>query len=115
MLKVGDTIWRFNINRRVYAPKKPGEIYSRGGPIYREHWEPVKIDGETSRSWVTRFGKAPKKGDRHGWAFSLDEVDASCWAKEHRRHIVNLVERCDADTLKAIGDLVGYVPAAPKP
>src|SRR5690348_13336803 len=77
LLAVGSTIWVFDCNRRVYA--KDG----RGGPIYREHWRPVKIASETSRSWITDWGqKVPKKGEHHGVCFTEKEVDDKSWVED---------------------------------
>jgi hypothetical protein len=107
MLGIGSTIWMFDINRRVYP--KPRSEYS-GGPIYREHWRPVTIEGETSRSWVTSWygKKVPKRGKSQGIAFTEAEVEADVWAKEHRSKIVRMVERCEIETLKVIAKAVCY-------
>ena len=42
-VSVGSTVWVFDVNRRVYRERKPGETYAGGGPIWREHWAPRKI------------------------------------------------------------------------
>lgn len=110
-LKVGDKIWHFDGNRRVYPPKKPGEIFSSGGPIYRHHWHEVEITGETSRSWVTLYGRCPKARDHHGWALTASEVEDDCWANSHRYAIQRMVERCsDPAKLKQIAAIVGFTP-----
>jgi len=49
-LKVGDTVWVFDINRRVYDGNGLGAKI-----IYREHFRPVHIIGETSRSWILDY------------------------------------------------------------
>jgi hypothetical protein len=100
--KIGDTIWLFDINRRVYAPDKSG------GPIWREHWRPVEIVSETSRSYVTKYGeRCPKKGrDPNVWVWSQAEIDRAeivqgSWA------IANDVRGCrDADKLLAIRSIL---------
>ena len=109
-LKVGDSIWCFDINRRKYAPPEPGCRYPTGGPIYREHWRQVEITGETSRSWVTLYGKCPKRGG-HGWALTEAEVDDDVWAHDHRYKISNRIcHRYDvpASVLREIAKLIGY-------
>lgn len=75
-LGVGSTVWRFDVNRREY------EVVDGRKIIYRSHWRPLKITGETARSWIVpQFEgdrsprKAPKKGPHRGWAFSQREVD----------------------------------------
>ncbi len=117
-MKIGDIVWRFDQNRRVYPPKKPGAQYSFGGPIYREHWAPVTIIGETRISWLCGFGlgrgchwKAPKKGLRPGWCFSLKELDDACWVNDYRIEIVDALRQVsDADILRKIADLIGWTP-----
>lgn len=96
MLKVGDTIWRFDHNHRVYRPLKPGEppYASRGAPIYREYWVPTKITGETRVSWETCYGKVPKNGKdrrRKGWCFTQEEVDHDVWIDAYRYRIERAV------------------------
>jgi len=104
-LKVGDTIWRFDINRRVYRERNVG-------PIYREHWVPEEITGQTSRSWLLgRWGarKVPKKGDHHGYAFTPKEVDDDCYLKENRYLIAQRVQYLDdVEQLRKIAEIVGY-------
>lgn len=80
-LKIGDTIWFFNQNRRKYND-------AQSGSIWRYHWEPQKITGETSRSWLTnRRRKAPKCGAPGTWAFSEAEIDDQEWRHAHRYRI----------------------------
>jgi len=109
---IGQTIWIFDINRRVY--REPRSM--SGSPIYREHWRPVRIDAETSRSWVTQYGeKIPKKGEHRGVAFTEQEVDDDVWCNSHRSKIADAIYRLeDVATLRAIADLVGFKPEAGK-
>ena len=113
LLGIGSTIWIFDSNRRVYP--EPRSAYGGGGPIYREHWRPVTIEGETSRSWVTSWygKKVPKRGPRQGIAFTEAEVEADVWVHDHRYKIVRMVEQCEVETLKAIAQAVGYMPNNP--
>lgn len=106
-LGVGSTIWMFDSNRRVYDKNKGGN------PIYREHWRPAKITGETSRSWITdRWGqKVLKRGPHPGAAFTQEEVDDDVFINDNRYTISDAVRRCrDAATLRAVALLVGYEP-----
>jgi len=108
---VGDTIWVFDINRRVYREKKPGEVYARGGPIWREHWRPRKVVGETSRSWVLERGdKVPKKGaDPACFAFSEADIDRREWVNDNRHKIASMVERCnDYEKLMKLAAVMGF-------
>lgn len=118
-LAVGATVWRFDENRRIYnKPTKPGQIYSSGPPIWREHWVPYVIDGETSRSWLiganlTRaYGhyKLPKVGPLpRGWAISEAEIDQAEWVQSNKYKLCRAVEYVtDYTTLRAIAELIGY-------
>jgi hypothetical protein len=117
-MKVGDKIWYFNTLRRIYAKPGSGRLYSTGGPIYREHWIEVEINGETSRSWITVYGKCPKKGYRKPWALFKTEVDADYYIEENAYKISEAVRRIqhDLDTwdayrmLKAVASAINYTP-----
>jgi hypothetical protein len=109
-LKIGSTVWIFDENRRVYPKDKSGG----SGPIYREHFSPEIIDGETRTSWLIR-SKHWRKAD---WirinkknpqcCVSIEEVDEQCWAQEHRYKIMQLAQTADYKTLRKIAELVGY-------
>lgn len=108
---VGQTVWRFEENYRVYA-KEDG----RHGPIYREHWRPYIVTGETPRSWIAGKGagqfKIQKAGNRPGFALTAQEVDENCWVNENRWKVVHRVERCSPAVLRRIAALVGFVEGA---
>jgi hypothetical protein len=110
---IGQTIYVFDINRRVYPKRPPGAAYLGEGPIYREHWRAEKVVGETRVSWVLEFGrKVPKdqaKARKQGVVFTAQEVDDDCWLKSHRYRIVNDISRIDDPALlRKIADLIGY-------
>lgn len=105
-MKVGDKIFFFNLNHRVYNER------GSGGPIWREHWQPTVITGETSRSWETVYGKCPKNPktrDARVWAMDEGEIDLACWGKEHQHKIAGQVERIDdVLLLKVIAGIINY-------
>jgi len=113
-MRVGDTIWLFDINHREYSALTPeenaiGKRYSSGGAIYRSYWVPCEIKDETSRSWVTNRGKAPKRGGHDGWAFCKSEVDDDVWVNDHRYKIVRVLQSCgDAEVIREVAGLLGY-------
>ncbi|MBX9604649.1 MAG: hypothetical protein K2Y51_00390 [Gammaproteobacteria bacterium] len=116
-LKIGDTVYFFDVNYRVYPPKKPGDMFYSGPPIYRKHWREREIVGETSRSWVVGplTTKIPKKGPPpRGWLYSPEDVERNVWINDHRRNIVRAVEKIDArapggyELLRQMAELVGY-------
>lgn len=104
---IGSTVWLFDENRRVYT--RGGSVGR--GPIWREHWAPRKIVGETSRSWVTEYGdKVPKRGcDPRCVAFSRDEIERQAYIHENAHKIGEAV-RCigDYELLRKVAELIGY-------
>lgn len=107
-LKVGSKIWRFSENRRIYRKDAQGRSY--GGPIWREHWQQVEITGETSRSWILRDKKIPKKGPLP-WGYALDEqtIDRAAWVHDNSYLIsVEVARERDYDKLQQIAAIVGY-------
>jgi len=110
-MKVGDKIWYFDSNRRRYPPTPPGSLWAGGGPIWREHWRLVEITGDTSVSWVTAYGKAPKRGGDIRWAFTEAEVDDRSWVNDNAYRIGNKVGGLhDPALLREIARLIGYEP-----
>lgn len=120
-LEIGQTVWYFDENRRVYR-KKPGDLYSSGAPVWREHWTPYEVVGETSRSYIIglpassyRPFKISKKDvvegtGLKGWAFSLEEIDQKAFVEQ----AVEIAEKIrwtkDYKTLRAVCDLIGFEP-----
>jgi hypothetical protein len=114
---IGDPIWMFDINHRVYRRDKDGRAY--GGPIWREHWRKYLIIGENRVSWLVGYDhssrvieKCPKKNHNpQKWAFSEQEIDNAAWVHEHRYPIAEAVRGCsDHAVLKQVAALVGWQP-----
>lgn len=113
-MKVGDPAWVFDANHRIYPPN--GGMSAR--PIYREHWRPRQIVGETSRSWlVGRDGvthdtiKVPKSGRRQAPCmvlFSQQDVDERVWDHDNRHRIVEAVRGVAPSTLRRIAAMIDY-------
>lgn len=120
-LKVGSTVWVFDANYRVYQTRN--ERTRIRYLVYREHWRPTTITGETRISWETVRGKFPKnldrrlyikRGERSFWVLaSQAEVDNDIWRHEHHYDISRMVENLDPATLRKVAELIGYqeVPA----
>lgn len=112
-LKIGDTIWRFNSNHRVY----PQTSYA---PSRAHMWRPVKITDETVRSWITAYGKAPKKGYVEGWALSKQDVEDDLWVDRNWYRIRDAAEAFGRDRrisptqrrkfMQMIADIIGFTP-----
>ena len=110
--KVGDPVWVFDINRRVYASD------GRGGPIWREHWVKRQITAETTRSWIVGEGwaqiKIPKKGEQpHGIAWSEQEIERRAYVEENSHRIADKLRHIrDYETLSKVAELIGYLPTS---
>lgn len=117
-IKIGDTLYRFDVNRRYYRKDASGR--ATGGPIYREYFEGLEVAGETPRCWLVGEGfrqtKVNKRtmrssGGRSGFGFqwfTKASMEDDIWRNDHRRYIVAMIERCDGETLRKIAALVGY-------
>jgi len=127
--KVGDAVWVFCDDIRVYAKDDRGNTI--GGPIYRHKWEKRVVHSENARSifiamdmkstyrrldrtdkaaW--REGKSPR-----GYARNEAEVDEMCWLDDNRWRIGERVQReATPAQLAAIAEIIGYVePAGREP
>jgi hypothetical protein len=94
--------WVFDVNRRVYKKDENGR--SEGGPIWREHWRPITIIGETRNSWLGFNGtkKIPKKGG-YGICFSEEELNKEAWVHENGHRIADKLRFCkDYEKLQKI-------------
>lgn len=112
MLKIGDTLYRFDGNLRKYRDD------GRGGPIYREHFEPLKIIGETRVSWLLeRNWTANKKTLSSAAAleyggrgfFTAEGMEGDIWQHVHRHKIRELLDRASVEKLKQVAAILGYV------
>lgn len=108
-LKIGDTIYQFSENYRVYAKDENGR--ATGAPIYAEHFRPVKIVGEEKRSWVVndhppKVGKNRVDAERSHW-FTTEGKAAAIWLHANGWRTAEAVRRCyDIGTVKAIAELL---------
>lgn len=106
MPKIGDTVWWFNENRRVYHRNDEGR--PTGSPIYREHFEQLEILGETKQSWIIGCpgdtkGRKFKKIDTRDLCFTIEELQDRVYVKENQFKIADKIRSCkDANVLKAV-------------
>ena len=120
MHNIGDTVWMFDSSHRVYKRNIDGR--AMGGPIFREHFRPALIIGETAKSWVLDASglKVPKMGGdvrycgsgpygKRAVFMTQAAVDAACFRNGHQYKISKAVETCtDVAVLRQIAALVGY-------
>jgi len=101
-----DHVWIFDINHRVYPENKRGFSNS---PIWKKHWVKHEIVSETSRSWVTKWGKkVPKKGSQN-IAFSEEEINKAAYIHDNAYKISENVRYIkDHDLLLKVAELIGY-------
>ena len=107
---IGMKVWAFDVNNRVYKRDENGK--ASGGPIWREHWVPMEIVGETSRSglvgpeWAKKHPERATKIAKRDWPGSLAVSEADIDRRafvETRYAIGRRVQNCtDYATLKTI-------------
>lgn len=118
-IKIFDTIYRFDHNRRVYD--KPG---FGGRIVYRGHFAPEFITGETKFSWLIhlydtvayRVNKATMKSASKGGFggfefFTAEGMEDNIWAYDHRHKVAELLARADGAKIRACAKILGYEPA----
>lgn len=107
---IGAKLWRFDENRRRYTkPENPKDLW--GKIIWREHWEPMFVVGETRVSWLVGYERQMGKREPHvsyklpkaafkngecprGWARSEEHLSELAWAREHCSKLSDAVLRC---------------------
>lgn len=125
-LKVGDRIWNFDTNRRVY---RHHDGRKSNAPIYREHFQECIIAGETKASWLvsswpnspieyaTKVNKktllsATGKGNGFGCGWYTDATrEVVLWLHDHHAKIAKVLEECkDIQKLEQIAAILNYQP-----
>lgn len=102
-IKVGDTYFIFDENTRVYERGK------NRGPIYREHFIPVKITDETSRSWIYGPDNIKVKKSNPWLILKTNKmVDDAVWVHENAYRISEQVRHCDFEQLQKVAEIIGY-------
>lgn len=113
MFKIGDKVYTFDSNRRVY----PTDKTISSGPIYREHFVLQEIVGETTQSWIVGYHgwtvetractKHKKKAERPN-IYTKEQVEEQIYIHDHSYKIQDALRNVDYKTLKAVADLIGY-------
>lgn len=120
VLVIGQTIWRFNPNRRVYASRDISNA-----PIWREHFEKWYVIGENRTSYIVAYSKKidplerklpriekksfAETGKAEGYVFSQLELERAAWAEENGTHIMDRIRYTrDPDLLATIAAASGY-------
>lgn len=99
-------VWKFDINRRKYAPG------GTGGPIWREHWAKHRIIGENRVSYLLEFGgKVSKKANEQTHVFSDEHLDELVWDNDNRYKIIDQLRYNRAvgvAQLREIAKIIGW-------
>jgi hypothetical protein len=99
-MKVGDKVWLFDSNRRVY----PKDNKFSSAPIFSEHFHQVIIDGETSRSWLIGREKFSKT---HFCGIYTDEQKADLiWKEDNQQKIIEEIRNCSINKLREINSIL---------
>ncbi|WP_242325834.1 MULTISPECIES: hypothetical protein [Bacillus cereus group] len=113
MMKIGDKVWVFDDNIRVYEDENGNKSYRAN---FRAKFVERYIIGETRVSWIVGYrmdtspdiGVKLKKKDRT-FFISEEEVEQACWIHNHRYKIKDKLDRCnDYGKLKQIADILNY-------
>ncbi len=111
MIKIGDTIWVFDQNHRVYVDDNGNKT---SGPNYRHYWTERKVVGETSHSWLIGWEHNPtkisKKNLRDGElniCLNMEEVEEKVWLDQNKYPIVRMLQRCkDPEIFRTVEKLL---------
>ena len=114
-MKIGDTLYRFDGNRRVYRDRSAS---GGGGPIYREHFEALKIIGENKVSWLLERGWKAKKSNLTSAAslqyggcgfFTADGMEDDIWLHDHKHKVRDLFEHASVVQVREVARILGYI------
>ena len=107
-MRIGDTLYHFDVNRRVYSKPPAGSDRIWGDIIYAEHFKALKIVGETRVSWLLEHNYKVKK-DAIGTLFlTQEQMSDNIWSHHHRHKIRDLLDQANAAELRTIGGILGY-------
>jgi hypothetical protein len=114
MIKVGDTIYQFDVNRRRYE----GSGLS-AKIIYKEHFTSSVITGETKQSWLvkeygreTRVNKAAMQSSNGRYSpsqwYTEEGMKDNIWWHDNYYKLESVLRGCSVEQLKKIAELIGY-------
>jgi len=114
---IGQRVWFFDDNRRIYETDQSGPIYSR-------HFVSQFVVGIEGRSYLINSGPVGSWANRkiafdkaEKCYFTDQERSDDIWKNGHQCKVADLVRRCDLETLKRVAEVIGYVvdDAEPEP
>lgn len=123
-MQVGDKVWIFDSNRRVYEDDKGNRLNKCW---YRSYFIEKYIIGETSQSWIVGYEKnsiedrSNLKVNKKTLTYSTtntygldgklrvseEDIEKECWLQDNKHRIREEVSRCnDYDKLKKIDEML---------
>lgn len=109
-MKIGDEIFYYDENHRVYEKDSNGRSF--GGPIFKEHFRRGIITGETRDYWlIDSWGMRIKKKpvDLKFGVLTQEQVEDLVWLAVNRYKLVEKIKYSnDIVILKKIAELIGY-------
>lgn len=119
-LKIGDPLWRFDENRRVYPKTEEGRRFGGGAPIYREHFSKYIIRDEIRGYWIIEpeAWKNPSKvnkktlrssvrSSRIGFQYFTEAaMEDSIWLHENRGRILDTLRSAPPAIWRAIANIL---------
>jgi len=109
--QVGQRVWRFDPNCRVYAKGADGR--SHGSPIYAEHFRPLRVSGVEGRSYLISHGESSATSTYKIGIVKAekdyrtdDEKADALWMDANRLRVMDAVRRVSVTTLRKIAALL---------
>lgn len=108
---VGQSVWRHDVNRRVYIPESPGSTWQKVDR--RQSYERVTITGETRKSWLVGKEKYDKESgvirDNYGHSrlVSDERMEAETWRYENVAEFIAWIH-ADPINMKRAAEAVGW-------
>jgi len=103
-IKIGDEYFIYDINKRVYESRN-------SAPTFRGHFWPVRIIGETSRSWIlSRYDQKVPKADPWSILYTSEMIDDGEWKDRNGYKISERARSATIEQLRQIAEILGYKP-----
>ena len=103
-LEIGQKIYSFNINRRVY---KEGQ----SGAVYADHFQEHTVTGEDDKSYHLDNGTFWTVNKRSGLLcrnqfYTEQQKNDRVWDNDNRWKIIEKIRSVDTETLRKIAELI---------
>jgi hypothetical protein len=120
-LSIGSKVWMHDPNRRYYTKPDRTKNEQFGKLVYRKSFREFEIIDETKTHWIigtifqerkNKFGKMPKVADpneRFPKFLTTQQMEDNILKYNHAVPLSDCVRNADADTLRAVAQLAGYI------